>query len=256
MTYALILTTLAGLSTVLGGLIVIFLKKPTTKIVALSLGLAAGVMLTVSVFDMLPHAYHSFAEVYSLGEAVRNVIVLFVLGAVVAVSLQKLLPSEEKLLKGRYKSAQTAESARLAVVTVAVVMLHNLPEGVITLFSSITEPDIGLTLALAIALHNIPEGIVVSIPVYVLTKSKTKAILACLISGLSEPIGALIAYYFLQNILTPLFVVGLLAVVAGIMVTVSIMELLPAALKHGETKNCVAGVVIGVIIMSMGIFLI
>ena len=134
-------------------------------------------------------------------------------------------------------------------------MLHNLPEGILTLFTSYASPALGITLTLAIALHNIPEGVAISVPVYYATGSRVRAVLYALFSGLAEPAGALLAFCLLRGFFSPLFLNGLIATVAGIMIYVSISELVPEGFSYGKRGHAVAGLAVGVLTMSIGICL-
>ncbi|MEG2053528.1 MAG: hypothetical protein RR052_01165, partial [Oscillospiraceae bacterium] len=159
MIYAIIITTIAGLSTTLGSLVVMLIKKPKDTLVAASLGFAGGVMITVALADMLPEAVREYATTFSKTKSALMACSLFFAGIIIAVLLANLLPSEEEiLLKDKTKDKRLAGVCRSALVTMAVVTMHNLPEGIITLFTSYAMPKIGLTLAIAIAIHNIPEG--------------------------------------------------------------------------------------------------
>ena len=256
---AILMTTVAGLSTGLGGLIVLFCKRPTDQMMAFSLGFAGGVMLTVSLSDMLPHAVEDYRAVMTNFRAVSAALSLFLLGMLIAWLLQHCLPEPktERLAKpgdGR-DARQLALAAKSAIITTAVIVMHNLPEGVLTLFTGYANPAFGLTLTLAIALHNIPEGIAVSVPVYYSTGSKGKGLAASLLSGLAEPAGALLAFFFFKDAITPLFLNGLVATIAGIMSFVSVSELLPGGFSYGKPGWAVLGVSLGLFVMSLGVYL-
>ena len=139
------------------------------------------------------------------------------------------------------------------MVTVAVVVLHNLPEGVLTLFSGFLDRRIGLTVALAIGMHNLPEGIVIAAPVLYATGSRAKAFGAALLSGLAEPIGALLAFFCLRGLLSTLFLNGLLCWVAGMMCAVSFRELLALGYRM-RPKACAMGALAGCAVMCQGIY--
>ena len=256
---ALLMTTAAGLSTGLGGLAALFSRRPTDRLLSFSQGFAGGVMLTVSLSDMLPHAVEEYLAVMNRSRAVGAAVSLFSLGMLISLLLQNCLPEPrpEKLAVAQGRSAgRLVRAARSAIITTAVILLHNLPEGVLTLFTGYANPRFGLALTMAIALHNIPEGISVSIPVFYATGSRWKGVALSLVSGLAEPIGALAAFFFFREIITPLFLNGLIAAIAGIMCFVSISELLPASLSYGQKTAAVAGVALGILVMSGGIYLI
>ncbi|MEG0804514.1 MAG: ZIP family metal transporter, partial [Pygmaiobacter sp.] len=223
---------------------------------ALSLGFAGGVMLTVSLVDMLPGTVRAYRGFLSPQGATFAAMSLFLSGCVIAWLLQNCLPEPKNLHNTvGVEAAMTLRAAKSAMITTAVILLHNLPEGILTLFTGYGNPSLGLTLTLAIALHNIPEGIAVSVPVYYATGSKMRGLWASLCSGLAEPVGALLAFLLLRRYITPAFLDGLVALIAGIMSFVSYRELLPGSLDWGEDGAAVAGMVGGTIIMSIGIFL-
>ena len=190
---ALLLTTLAGLSTGLGGLVVWLMRTPGSRIMALSQGFAAGVMMTVSLSEMLPSAVEAYAAsgAAPVGAALRCAS-LCAAGMLAALLLEKSLPEDEALAQRLSVPGKTRAAAlRGALATTAAIVLHNLPEGILTLFTNAADSALGPSLALAIALHNIPEGIAVAVPVYYATHSRAKSLLFALGSGLAEPAGAL-----------------------------------------------------------------
>lgn len=274
MLFALTLTTLAGLSTGLGGLVVLLVRRPRQGTMAFSLGFAGGVMVTVSLSDMLPHAIEAYTKTMGRFSAGLAAVSLCAAGMAVALVLERCVPDEAELAARHAKNGQTggrgaggaarasdmdragsAGALRSALVTTAAIVLHNLPEGILTLFTSYASPALGITLTLAIALHNIPEGVAISVPVYYATGSRVRAMLYALFSGLAEPAGALLAFYLLRGFFSPLFLNGLIATVAGIMVYVSISELLPESFSYARRGHAVAGLAVGVLTMSIGICL-
>ncbi len=269
MLHALTLTTLAGLSTGLGGLIVFFFRRPGPKLLAFSLGFAGGVMLTVSLSDMLPHTVETYSASMARFPAALCSASLCVLGMLAGFLLERCVPEEAELGAARGQkavpafaaaNAQTARpdtgTLRAAMVTTAAIVLHNLPEGILTLFTGYASPALGLTLTLAIAMHNIPEGIAIAVPVYYATGSRARGFGYALASGLAEPAGALLAFLLLRDRLNPLFLNGLIALIAGIMIYVSISELAPNAFAHGKRGFAVAGLAAGILAMDVGIYLV
>ncbi len=266
MGYALLLSLLAGLFTAVGGAAAL-LVPPTQKSLAAGMGFAGAVMVTVSLADMLPEAFEAYCQnVPSLSAAVR-VLSLFCLGGVLALLLGKLLPEEGELLsrkKGRRADAYgtgkpgaiplQAAALRSAAVTVAVVVAHNLPEGIVTLFTGYADPTLGLTVALAIGMHNFPEGVVIAAPVLAATGSRARAFWAAALSGLAEPAGALLAFFLLRQAIAPLFLSGLLCIVAGMMCAVSWCELLPAGYRTAQGGAAALGALLGCAVMCFGIY--
>lgn len=252
MTFALLCTTLAGLSTGLGGLVVLFSRRPGEKMMAFSLGFAAGVMTAVSLSDMLPHTVETYGKVMARVPAALCSASLCMMGMFIALALERCVPEEVPA-----QGFSTHKNAlRSAMVTTAAIVLHNLPEGVLTLFTGYASPKLGLTLALAIALHNIPEGIAIAVPVYYATNSRVRAFFYALLSGLAEPVGACLAFFFFAKYITPLFLNGLIALIAGIMLYVSFSELAGEAFSYAKRGNAVAGLAVGTLVMHIGIYLV
>ncbi len=256
MLHALILTTLAGLSTGIGGLVVLLCKQPNEKMLSLSLGFAAGVMMTVSLTDMLPHTVHTYAAYLSMPLSAFASASLAAMGMLIAMLLEKCIPGESELCAAHAEALPKAAALRSAIVTTAAIVLHNLPEGILTLFTGYASPRLGATLTLAIAMHNIPEGIAIAVPVYYATNSKAKGALYALASGVAEPLGAVLAFFAFKNALTPGFLNGLVALIAGIMLYVSASELLPESFAFGKRGWAIFGIVGGILIMSIGIYLV
>lgn len=247
---ALLVTTLAGLSTGVGGLITLF-RKPTDRLMALSMGFAGGVMLTVSLMDMLPGAVDYYLQAFSPFGAGMATVSLLAMGMVVAGVLGRCLPDDQALAKGL--DAQHAHALRSALVTGLALLLHNLPEGILTLFAGVEDPRLGLKLAMAIALHNLPEGIAVSVPLYYATGSRVRAAAAAFASGLAEPLGAILAYFFLHDFLNQSFLNGLMVLIAGVMSWVSLSELLPGGFAFGKKGATAFGFALGLCLMTLGI---
>ena len=187
-----VLTTLAGLSTGLGGALAA-LAKPSETMLAASAGFAGGVMLTASLADLMPEAlefYSGYLQPLPCGGAI---VTLLALGMLTAGLLGRLLPEETELAAKYGQNTARTKAMRTALITGTALLLHNFPEGVLTLFAGTADPALGLRTALAIALHNIPEGLAVAVPFAYATNSRAKGALAALVSGLAEPAGALVS---------------------------------------------------------------
>ena len=254
---ALVLTTLAGLATGLGGLVVWLMRTPGPRIMALSQGFAAGVMMTVSLSEMLPSAVEAYAASGAAPVGALRCASLCAAGMLAALLLEKSLPEDEALAQRLSVPGKTRAAAlRGALATTAAIVLHNLPEGILTLFTNAADSALGPSLALAIALHNIPEGIAVAVPVYYATHSRTKSLLFALGSGLAEPAGALAAFFLLRGFFSPLFLNGLLALVAGVMLQVSFAQLLAGGFSYGKNGSCAVGLAVGTLCMGVGLYLV
>lgn len=251
MRMALLFTTLAGLSTGLGGLIAALFPS-TPRLLAASAGFAGGVMLTVSLADLAPAALEYYGAGLPPLLCGAALVSQMATGMVIAALLGRALP-DEAALAARFGSAGEeagrAGALRTALVTGAALVLHNLPEGILTLFAGVADPSLGARTALAIALHNIPEGLAVAVPFAYALRSRGKGAGAALLSGLAEPLGAVLAWVFLRRLLTPGFLNGVTVVVAGIMLWVSWDQLLPQA--KGKT-GCL-GAAAGCLLMLLGI---
>lgn len=233
--YPFIISFLSGLSTLIGYLS-IYIKKDKNKIIKNSLALAAGVMLCVSIIELIPEGIkllNKSNNPYIIG------IFSIIIGMILPITTNKIIKEE-----GLYK---------LGILSSIAIIMHNIPEGIITYLSSVQNTKLGINIALAIAMHNIPEGITIAVPIYYGTKDKKKAFKIVLISALSEPFGALIAFIFLKKIITDKIIGIIILIVAGIMSYLSIIELLLKALKYKEKKKTIIFFIIGIIIMYISV---
>lgn len=260
---AFILTTIAGLSTGIGSLLAMCVKHTNTKFLSVALGFSAGVMIYVSFVDIFPESRRLFVgEVGDYFGYIYAVLAFFG-GILVAAAIDKLLPSFEnphevyKLeeMDDREQALKTKKLFRMGVLTALIIALHNVPEGAVTFFSSLSSLKFGIPVAIAVALHNIPEGIAVSMPIYYATGSRIKAFKWSFFSGLVEPIGALIAYLVLSTVFDGVVFGAALGAVAGIMIFISLDQLLPAAKKFGEHHLSIYGLVFGMAFMAVSLIL-
>lgn len=234
-----IITFFAGCSTILGYLF-IYIKKDPSKILASSLAFASGVMLLISISDLIPSAYSNLKEVYYIIPAFLITSLFVVVGIIISMTIDKYLPDNTYQDKFLY---------RVGMISMIAIMIHNIPEGIATYLTSNHNLKLGLTLALALALHNIPEGISVAVPIYFSTGSKKKAFLYTLLSGMSEFIGAIIALIFLVDFSNDIFMGCLYAIIAGIMMHIAIYELLPSSIKYKQVFTTIIYLIIGVVFM-------
>lgn len=231
-----ILTSLAGLSTIIGYFI-IFIKGNKDKIITFSLSFASGVMLTISIIDLIPSSFNYLSN-YHLLFRLLLIIFFFILG----INLSYFISS--KVDKENSNSLK-----KVGIISMLAIVLHNIPEGIITFMVSGVDFNLGIKLAFAISLHNIPEGISIAIPLYYATKKKLKTFFIVLISGFSEIFGAIICYLFLSKFVNN-FIIGLVfSLIAGIMTTISLRELLPESFKYHENKILYLGFLIGSFVM-------
>ena len=242
--YAFILSFLAGISTVIGSLIILIDRGKNNKIVTISLSFAAGVMICVSITDLLPNCYKMILNTNIIFPKMILTLIFMVIGIIISMLIDKYLPSEyeNKNNKGLYK---------IGIISMVAIILHNIPEGIATFITSSNNIKLGITLTIAIALHNIPEGISIAVPIYHGSKNKFKAILYALISGMSEVVGSIISYLFLAPFINKHVMAALYAIIAGIMIHISAYELLPGAYKESTVKIVLKYFTIGFIIMIL-----
>lgn len=241
---AFFLTTLAGLSTMIG-IIPIFIKITNKdKIIASSLAFASGVMLCVSITDLIPESITMLNNYFNGFIVVILSFIFVVIGIIISSLIDKYLPTNNK--ENLY---------RVGIISMLAIILHNLPEGIATFISTTKDTSLGISLATSIALHNIPEGISISVPIYYSTKSKTKACFYTFISALSEPLGAIITYLFLLPFVNDILLGLLFSLIAGIMLQISLTELLPESNSYKYPKLTNTFFLIGIIFMLLKIFI-
>ncbi len=254
---AFMLTLIAGLSTGVGSLIAFFAKKTNKKFLAVSLGFSAGVMIYVSLVEIFQKAKVSL--VAELGDKMGSwiTVVAFFGGILVIAIIDKLLPEEENPHEARTVIADNDGNStrlmRMGLFTALAIAIHNLPEGLATFVSAMQDPSIAIPIVAAIAIHNVPEGIAVSVPIYQATGSKKKAFLYSFVSGLAEPVGALVGWLILMPVMNDVIYGVIFGGVAGIMVFISVDELLPAAREYGEHHLSVYGLIAGMAVMAVSL---
>lgn len=240
--YAFILSFLAGISTVIGAFIIFFDKNRNSKIVTISLSFASGVMICVSLTDLLPNSFDMILNSNSTFPKLILTLIFLVIGIIISMLIDKYLPSE-------YENNDNKGLYKIGIISMVAIILHNIPEGIATFITSTNNLTLGITLTLAIALHNIPEGISIAVPIYHSTNNKLKAIMYALLSGMSEVIGSILAYLFLAPFINDHIMAALYAIIAGIMIHISVYELIPGAYKDSTLKKVLKYFVIGFIVM-------
>lgn len=239
----LLISSIAGLSTVIGSLLV-FIKIKKNKInsfITFCLSFSLGVMLCISITDLIPNSYFIIVNKFNIIKGTIISIFFFLLGYILTNKVDL------------YIKKRTNETAlyKIGILSMIALMLHNFPEGIATFMASYEDLSIGIPLAIAIMMHNIPEGISIAIPIYYATSSKKKAIYNTFISGITEPIGALIAYLFLSKYISMVTISFVLLFVAGIMVTLSINDLLKESLSYNIKKPLIIGIISGVLVILL-----
>lgn len=250
---ALGLTVLAGLCTGIGSAIAYFIRKPKLTYLSFLLGMSAGVMIYVSFMELLPTALKLVGRIPGLAA--------FFVGIGVVGLIDMLVPEVEnphhyEIFEISAEKPQVNKALmRVGIITAAAIGIHNIPEGLAAFTSALSDIRLGVFIAFAIAIHNIPEGIAVSIPIYYATGSKKKAFFYSFLSGLAEPAAAIIGYFVLMPFLTEKVLAFMLAFVAGIMVYISLDELLPAAHHYGQSHLVIVGVILGMLIMAISLLM-
>ena len=256
--WGLALSAIAGLATGAGSLIALFAKKANEKFLSCALGLSAGVMVYISLFEMLGEAHSELGKLWGERMGSLGGTAAFFGGMLIALIIDRLIPEAENPhevqdvddeIKGTHPTKK--QLLRGGILFAIAVTIHNFPEGMAAFISAQGSTAAGLSIAAAIAIHNIPEGITVSVPIYNATGSRSKAFVCSFLSGLAEPIGALAALGLMQFFLSPVLLPLIFAAVAGIMVFLAFDELLPLAEKYGEHHWAIGGVIAGMLIMAL-----
>lgn len=252
----LILTLCAGMSTLLGGFITFFVKRNNLKALSVGLGFSAGVMVYISLSELMTEAPEMLSAFYSEIPAKAFAFCGFSLGIIIAILIDYFIPDhiESDFLNNQSKRKQQEHQIRRAgLITAFAVTLHNFPEGMATFLVSSQDIMLGIPVAIAIAIHNIPEGIAIALPIFHATGKKRLAILYSFLSGISEPVGGVIGMLLLKTIMPEQTIGIMTAAVAGIMVYLSFDTLLPLAREYGENHHVIIGIVSGMLIMGFGL---
>lgn len=255
------LTLFAGLSTGIGSALAFFTKSTNTRFLSVSLGFSAGVMIYVSFFEILQKARESLIPDYGEKLAAWYAVLGFFGGILIIALIDRLIPSHDNPHEIRRvedvarNGTRDPKLVRMGMFTALAIGIHNFPEGIATFMAGMTDTSIAIPIAVAIAIHNIPEGIAVSVPISYGTGSKKKGFYLSFLSGLAEPIGALIAWFILMPFLNNTVFGFIFAAVAGIMVFISIDELLPTAREYGLHHHAVYGFVAGMAVMALSLLL-
>ena len=257
------LTLFAGLSTGIGSVIALLARRTNIRFLSVSLGFSAGVMIYVSFVEILTKARETLVD--DMGHIPGNWVTAaaFFGGMLFIALIDKLIPAAENPHEmKRIEEMNINKTApdkhrlkRLGIFTALAIAIHNFPEGLATFTVALTDPGLGIVIAVAIAIHNIPEGIAVSVPIYYATGSRKKAFFYSFLSGLAEPLGAVVGYLILMPFMNDMVFGVLFAAVAGIMVFISVDELLPAAEEYGEHHYSIYGLVGGMAVMAVSLLL-
>ncbi len=244
---ALALTVIAGLSTGIGSAIAYLIKRPKISYLSFSLGFSAGVMIYISFVELLPTARDAVGEVGG--------VTAFFVGVGVTGLIDLIMPEEEN--PHHYeripRPMEDENLERTGLFTALAIGIHNFPEGLAAFGAALSDLRLGVIIALAVAIHNIPEGISVSMPIFYATGDRTKAFIYSFLSGTAEPVGAIIGYLILMPFLSDTLLASLLAFIAGVMVYISLDEILPTAHRYGRNHIVIGGIIVGMSVMAVSL---
>lgn len=242
-----LVSTIAGLSTLIGATTIFFKvdKSKYNKFITFSLAFSIAIMIGISIFDLIPESFFQYFSVYGMSKSIILLIVAFLISYIFITVLSMIIKKETK----------KEDLYRLGILNMIVLIFHNMPEGIATFLSSYQDLSLGIKLAIAIMLHNIPEGISIAVPIYYSTRNKKLAFRNAFISGMAEPLGALLALVFLKNYISEMMISIILIIVAGLMITLSIQELLPESLKYKENKALYLGLASGAVLVLINMLL-
>ena len=254
---AFLLTLLAGLATTIGGAIAFVVKPDNLKALSVGLGFSAGVMIFLSLTEIIPTASETLSVNFPNSHE-WLVYLSFIVGIAIAVLIDYFIPDhidQEEVLHPDEPTNHHKKIKKAGLFMAIAICVHNFPEGMATFLSTTQSVTLGISVAIAIAIHNIPEGIAVAMPIYHITGKKRYAILYASLSGLSEPLGAFLGI-FLLHFLFPQMVLGfLMATVAGIMIYISFDTLLPLAKEYGDWHLSMIGIVTGMLFIWLSLLL-
>ena len=257
----LLMTFLAGFATVIGGFITFFVNKNNLKILSLGLGFSAGVMIFVSLTEILDTA-QGMLQAYYPNRYHWLLFWGFIFGVVIAKLIDEFVPDhveeedfEEECPPDDEHCKRKHRIKRAGLLTAIAIAIHNFPEGLGTFLVSSQNVALGISVAVAIALHNIPEGIAVALPIYHATGKKRMAIWYSFWTGITEPIGAIIGLGLLHWFLPEAFIGFLLIAVVGIMIYISFDTLLPLSHEYGDWHYAITGIMSGIIIIWASLLL-
>lgn len=242
-----LVSTIAGLSTLIGATTIFFKvdKSKYNKFITFCLAFSIAIMIGISIFDLIPESFFQYFSVYGMSKSIILLIVAFLISYIFITVLSMIIKKETK----------KEDLYRLGILNMIILIFHNMPEGIATFLSSYQDLSLGIKLAIAIMLHNIPEGISIAVPIYYSTRNKKLAFRNAFISGMAEPLGALLALVFLKNYISEMMISIILIIVAGLMITLSIQELLPESLKYKENKALYLGLASGAVLVLINMLL-
>ena len=257
------LTLFAGLSTGIGSAIAFFAHRTNTRLLSVSLGFSAGVMIYVSFVELFTQANIALKSALGPGKGSWATVGAFFGGVLLIALVDKFVPSFENPhevhkvedMSDKAQASKFKKLYRMGLMAALAIGIHNFPEGLATFVSTLKDIKLGIPIAIAIAIHNIPEGIAVSVPIFYATGSRKKAFVYSFLSGIAEPVGAIAGYLILMPFFNDIMLGISFAAVAGIMVFISLDELLPSAREYGEHHLSIYGLTAGMVVMALSLLL-
>lgn len=254
------LTLFAGLSTGIGSALAFYTKRTNKKFLSAALGFSAGVMIYVSLVEIFVKARNELELVLGSKQGYLVTTLSFFGGIALIGIIDKFVPTFEnphelRNVEDMKDGDEKNDLYRMGMFSALAIAIHNFPEGLATFTGALQDPTLGISIAVAIAIHNIPEGVAVSVPLYFATGDRKKAFKLSFLSGLSEPVGAILGYFILSTFMTPTTFGIIFASVAGIMVYISLDELLPTAERYGEHHIAIWGLISGMVVMASSLVL-
>ena len=241
--FPLLLSFIAGVSTVLGSIFILFKIKKVGEFIVFSLSFSLGIMTLISLFDLIPSSYPVIVNNYGFIYGVIIFILTFLLGF-----------QSVKLINDKIKD-NNSSLYKIGILSMISLVLHNFPEGIAVFIGALTSTSIGIKLCIAIMLHNIPEGIAIAVPLYYSGVGKRKTFLYTLFSGLTEPLGALLTYLLFKNYINDIFLSFVLLFVAGLMISLSINDMLKEALSYNKLKYMYIGILLSCFFIALALLI-
>ena len=243
----------AAAATMIGALSIFIAHKDNTRLLSFGLAFAGGAMVYISLVEIFWKSHADFSAIFEDKQAYSYATLAFFGGVMLIAAIDRIIPNPHNALT--VEDGDQTVLKRVGLMAALAITAHNFPEGMATFFATLEEPVVGSSLAFAIAVHNIPEGVSIAIPVYYATQSKRMAVLACGMSALAEPLGALIGYLILAPFLSPFVFAIIFGVIAGVMVFLAMDELLPTAKRYSTGHDTVYGMIIGMACIALSLVL-
>lgn len=256
---AMLMSLIAGGATAIGSLMVMFGNKTNTRFLSFALGFSAGIMVYISIACLIPDSIDYLSYELDAVKAGLLSIVFMIVGIAISAVIDTFVPEFEnphslKKVEDTHNNDKNVDSLyRVGIMSAVAIAIHNFPEGIATFMTGYGDISKGMSIAFAVALHNIPEGIAVSVPLYYATGNRKKAFVLSALSGLTEPLGALLAYLVLAPFMSDYLMGAIYAAIAGIMLYISFDELLPASRQYGHEHSSVYGVMTGIAVIAVGL---